>query len=97
MEILKEKPTGMGGKWQLIRIKDFYEFGTEKEINSFLGCSVDNCGTKEEVIKRLKSLKELSKELITQYIDKGFDELLKSEEFYFDMVCSFLDTLENLI
>ena len=46
----------MGGKWVLVDYgKNFYAYGTEKDLNSFFGFPVNQCGTKAEILSHCKS------------------------------------------
>ena len=77
MKILSEMPTGMGGKWVLVDYgNNFYAYGTEDCLHDLLGFPVDQCGSKEEVIKHCKSISKLCK----QNIDKYKKELAKEKE-----------------
>ncbi len=68
MKILSEIPTGMGEKWVLVDYgNDFYGYGLEADLHSFLGFPVDQCGTKEEVLAHCKSIAELCKKNLEKY------------------------------
>ena len=68
MKILSEMPTGMGGKWVLVDYgNNFYTYGTEDCLHDLLGFPVDQCGSKEEVIKHCKSISKLCKQNIDKY------------------------------
>ncbi|MDY4616940.1 MAG: hypothetical protein SO445_04420 [Lachnospiraceae bacterium] len=68
MKILSEMPTGMGGKWVLVKYEnDFYAYGFEQDLHTFLGFPVNQCGSKEEVIKHCKSIAKLCKQNIDKY------------------------------
>lgn len=77
MTILSEMPTGMGGKWVLVKYEnDFYAYGVEQDLHTLLGFPVNQCGSKEDVIKHCKSISKLCK----QNIDKYKNELAKGKE-----------------
>lgn len=68
MKILSEMPTGMGGKWVLVKYKeDFYAYGVEQDLHTLLGFPVNQCGTKEEVLAHCKLISELCKKNIEKY------------------------------
>ena len=77
MKILSEMPTGMGGKWVLVDYgNNFYAYGFEQDLYTLLGFPVDQCGSKEEVVKHCKSISKLCK----QNIDKYKKELANEKE-----------------
>ena len=68
MKILSEMPTGMSGKWVLVDYgNNFYAYGVEQYLHSFLGFPVNQCGTKEDVLSHCKSISELCKQNIEKY------------------------------
>lgn len=77
MKILSQMSTGMGGKWVLVDYgNNFYAYGTEDCLHDLFGFPVDQCGSKEEVIKHCNSISKLCK----QNIDKYKKELTKEKE-----------------
>lgn len=99
MKILSEIPTGMGGKWVLVKYKeDFYAYGVEQDLHTLLGFPVNQCGTKEEVLNHCKSIAELCKQNIEKYQkelakDKkklgGWGILIEHEQKELDMLTEF--------
>lgn len=67
MKILSEMPTGMGGKWVLVKYEnDFYAYGVEQDLHSYLGFPASRCGTKEEVLAHCNSIAELCRQRIEE-------------------------------
>ena len=106
MKILSEMPTGMGGKWVLVKYEeDFYAYGVEQDLNSVLGFPVNQCGTKEKVLAHCESVSKLCKENIEKYQKEfanknssGLQLLINSEQKELEMLEEFsriLKTLEN--
>lgn len=104
MVILSTMPTGMGGQWQLVKYSDdFYAYGTEKELNSFLGTSVDKCGTLDEVLNHCLNIAELCKKHIAKYeVEKqksknpnGWQILIEHEQKELAMVMEFAKILSH--
>lgn len=101
MKILSEMPTGMGGKWVLVKYKeDFYAYGVEQDLHTLLGFPVNQCGTKEEVLERCKSIAELCKENIQKYqkeLEKGETDgwklLIEHEQKELEMLTEFARVL----
>lgn len=88
MKILSEMPTGMGGKWVLVNYgNNFYAYGTEDCLHDLLGFPVNQCGSKEEVIKHCKSISKLCK----QNIDKYKKEFAKEDMIRICLVISMRD------
>lgn len=68
LEILSEIPTEIGSKWVLVKYNnDFYAYGTEYDLHSFYGFPVNQCGSKEKVLTRCKSIAELCRKHIEKY------------------------------
>lgn len=68
MEILSEIPTVMGGKWVLVDYgDDFYAYGIEQDLHTFLGFPVNQYGTREEVLTHCKLISKLCKQNIEKY------------------------------
>lgn len=105
MEILSEMPTGMGGKWVLVKYKeDFYAYGYERDLHSLWGFPVNQCGTKEEVLSHCKAIAELCRKNIAKYQTEiakkqsdGWKLLLKQEEKEMDMLTKFASILTEAI
>lgn len=103
MKILSEMPTGLGGKWVLVKYEnDFYAYGTENDLHSLFGFPVNQCGTKEEVIKHCKSIGELCKQNIKKYNeelkkdnDKGWNILIEQNQKELEMLVKFKSILES--
>lgn len=103
MKILSEMPTGLGGKWVLVDYgNDFYAYGVEKDLYSFLGFPVKQCGSKEEVIEHCKSIAELCKKNIQKFNknlkkDKtdGWKLLIEQEQKKLDMLTKFISILST--
>lgn len=103
MEILAEMPTGMGGKWMLVKYgNDFYAYGNERDLHSFLGFPVNQCGSKEEVIKHCKSISELCKQNIEKYGKKfakdnheGWKIMIENEQKELEMLTEFARILSE--
>lgn len=103
MTILSEKETGMGGKWVLVNYgNDFYAYGVEQDLYSFLGFPVNQCGTKKEIIEHCKSVSELCEQNIEKYQkefakDKknfdGWKNLIEHEKKELEMLTEFAKVL----
>ncbi len=99
MNILATKETGMGGNWVLVKYEEnFYAYGVEADLNSFLGFPVDQCGTKEEVIEHCNSIAMLCKENISRYKKKllnkkgnvdGWKLMIEHEQKQLEMLMDF--------
>ena len=77
MKILSEMPTGMGGKWVLVKYEeDFYAYGVEQDLHDVLGFPVNQYGTKEEVLTHCRTIAELC----TQNIEKYQKKLAKEKK-----------------
>lgn len=59
--------------------ENFYGFRYENDPLRW-GYNVSDCGTKEEVLKRIKRLIELTKEFIEDHTRKGYDVLVKHQQ-----------------
>ena len=105
MEILSEMPTGMGGKWVLVKYKeDFYAYGVEQCLHDFFGFPVDQCGTKEKVLNHCKSIAELCKKNIEKYQNElkkekqntnGWKNLIEHEQKELEMRSEFTRILSQ--
>lgn len=104
MEILATARHGMGGEFKLVKVSnDFYMYGTQEEFDSFLGVSVDRCGSLEKVLSHCLSIAKLCKENITKYQkefkkDKyeGWQMLIDYEQSELDMLLLFAETLKSI-
>lgn len=68
MNILSEMPTGIGGRWVLVKYEDdFYAYGYEQDLHTLSGFPIDQCGTKEEVLTHCKSIIKLCNQNIEKY------------------------------
>lgn len=103
MKILLEMPTGLGGKWVLVKYdNDFYAYGTESDLNSVLGFPVNQCGAKEKVINHCKSIAELCKQNIEKYRKEfskdnhdGWNILIENNQKELEMLVKFKSILES--
>ena len=101
MKILSEMPTGMGGKWVLVKYEnDYYAYGTEDCIHCFLGFPVNQFGTKEEVLAHCESIAELCRQNIERYNKKkdnhnGWKILIEDEQKELEMLTEFARILSN--
>lgn len=81
MKILSEMPTGMGGKWVLVKYEnDFYAYGVEQDLHTLLGFPVNQCGTKEEVLENCLRMQEVNKEYIKKYQNNDTYKILFESE-----------------
>lgn len=102
MIILSEMPTGLGGKWVLVKYEnDFYAYGVEQDLKSHLGFPVNQCGTKNEVIKHCNSIAELCKQNIKKYNEElkkdnheGWKILIEQNKKELEMLVKFKSILE---
>lgn len=107
MKILATKETGMGGKWVLVEYgENFYAYGYEADLHSFLGFPVNQCGTKEEVIKHCSSIAQLcvnnisiyNKELLKKKGNTdGWKLMIEHEQRQLEMLMDFSKILAQLI
>lgn len=81
---------------------NFFAYGTEKDFNCFLGVPVQQTGTKNEIIIRLKSLINLAKTHISNYEKEfskdnhnGWNILINDEKNKIEMYRLFLNALEK--
>ena len=105
MKILSEMPTGMGGKWVLVKYdNDFYAYGVEQDLHTLLGFPVNQCGSKEDVIKHCKSISELCKQNIEKYNKElakenekpdGWEILIEHEQKELEMLTEFVRVLSE--
>lgn len=103
MKILSEMPTEMGGKWVLVKYsKDFFAYGVEQDLHSIYGFPVNQCGTKEEVIKQCQSISELCKKNIKKYTalaekenTVGWILLRDNEKSELEMLTKFIEVLKS--
>ena len=105
MKILSEMPTGMGGKWVLVDYgNNFYAYGVEQDLYTLLGFPVNQCGSKEEVIKHCKSISKLCKENIDKYKKEfakekekpdGWKILIEHEQKELEMLTEFARILNG--
>lgn len=106
MKILSEMPTGMGGKWVLVKYEEgFYAYGIEQDLHSVLGFPVNQCGTKEEVLAHCESVSTLCKKNIEKYQKEyakknssGLQLLINGEQKELEMLEEFsriLSMVEN--
>lgn len=71
MKILSKIKTGFGGSWVLVKYdENFYAYGYEAYLHDFYGFPVDQCGTKEEVIKSCNSIAKLCKQNMKEFYNK---------------------------
>ena len=99
MTILSEKETGMGAKWVLVDYgNNFYVYGVEQDLHTFLGFPVNQCGTREEVLTHCKSISNLCKQNIEKYQKElakgknnpnGWKILIKHEQKELEMLTEF--------
>lgn len=90
MKILSKMETGQGGNWVLVDYgNNFYAYGFEQDLHSFLGFPVDNCGTKEKVISRCNSIANLCKKDIEKAKRKGWTAIIKEETKELEMLMEF--------
>lgn len=98
MKILSKIKTGFGGSWVLVKYdENFYAYGYETYLHDFYGFPVDQCGTKEEVIKSCNSIAELCEQNMKGFYNKegkGWAMLAKFEENEFKMLTEFLEILK---
>lgn len=103
MKILAEMPTGMGGKWVLVKYEEnFYAYGTEDCLHDLLGFPVNQCGSKEKVIEHCNSAIELCKQNISTFqkeIEKsdseGWKLMLEDEQRQLEMLTKFVSVLSR--
>ena len=103
MIILSEMPTGLGGKWVLVKYdNDFYAYGFEQDLHSLFGFPVNQCGTKEEVIKHCNSIAELCRKSIKKYQKEfskdnhqGWNILIEQNQKELEMLVKFKSILES--
>lgn len=103
MKILSEMSTGMGGKWVLVKYgNDFYAFGIENCLHDLLGFPVNQCGSKEEVIKHCEFILELCKQNIEKYNKElakeksdGWKILIEHEQNELEMLTEFINVLSE--
>lgn len=103
MKILSEMPTGLGSKWVLVKYEnDFYAYGMEKDLHSLFGFPVNQCGTKEEVIKHCNSIAELCRKNIKKYQKefskdnhKGWNILIEQNQKELEILIKFKSILES--
>ena len=101
MKILSEMPTGMGGKWVLVDYgNNFYAYGVEQDLHTFLGFPVNQCGTKEEILTHCKSIAELCEKNIEKYQKElakgksdGWKIMIEHEEKELEMLTEFAKIL----
>lgn len=103
MKVLLEKEIGMDKNWVLVDYGDnFFGYGNKKDLNSWLGFPVNQCGTKEEVLNHCKSISNLCKQNIENYKSKylkdcntGWNVLIEHEEKELEILTSFLELLSK--
>lgn len=105
MEILATARHGMGGEFKLVKVSDdFYMYGTQKELDSIWGVSVDRCGTLAEVLSHCLNISELCKNNIAKYNTEkekcknpeGWQLLIDCEQSELDMLLLFAETLKSI-
>lgn len=68
MEILSEMSTETGSKWLLVKFSNtFYGYGTVADFNDIWGLPVNQCGSKEEVLKNCIFMRSVCEEYIEKY------------------------------
>lgn len=93
----------MGGKWVLVDYgKNFYAYGTEKDLNSFFGFPVNQCGTKAEILSHCKSIAKLCRKNIEKYNQEfvkkqtnGWKILIEQEQRELEMLMEFIKVLDR--
>ena len=97
MQILKEYKYTSGGVWQLVKYDDdFFAYGSTLDINSFLGVSVDQCGTRGYLLEHCCSILELCKDYLETYRKNKCDILVKDESENIEMLENFISILKSL-
>ena len=102
-EQLSEMPTGMGSKWVLVKYEnDFYAYGYEQDMYSFYGFPVDQCGSKENLLKHFQCKAELCRKNIKKYqkelkkekeMKDGWKILIEHEQKELEMLTEFARVL----
>lgn len=103
MMILSEMPTEMGGKWVLVKFTDdFYGYGTEADFKCAWGLPVNQCGTKEDVLKHCKSIAKLCHKNIEKYNKEfakdnhdGWKIMIEHEQKELEMLTEFARILSE--
>lgn len=95
MKILSKMETGYGSNWVLVDYgNNFYAYGFERDLHSFSGFPVNNCGTKEEVIAHCNSIAILCKKHIEEAKRKEWTVLIQSETKELEMLMEFARILK---
>lgn len=103
MKILSEMPTGMGGKWVLVKYEEnFYAYGTENCLHDFLGFPVNQCGSREELMEHCNSIAELCRQNISNFQkeiaksdSEGWELMIEDEQRQLEMLTKFASVLSG--